>query len=157
MVTEQIPLLPALDARALDGTNYRLPNDLGAARNIVAVAFQKHQQSDVDSWLDDFARLEAEHADLISYEMPTMSRRWGPARSFIDGGMTAAIPDPKARARTITVYTDVGRVLDSLGLPDTEEIAVILCDRDGVVEWMERGERTEAAAASLRAALTDGR
>ena len=31
----------------------------------------------------------------------------GPARWFIDGGMTRGIPDAAARARTITVYTDV--------------------------------------------------
>ena len=152
-MADQTPLLPALEARALDGTEYRLPNDLGGERNLIAVAFQRDHQSDVDSWLGEFAQAEEEHAGLISYEMPTISRRWGPARGFIDGGMTAAIPDPKTRSRTITSYTDVNRVRDSLGLPDTKEIAVILCDRNGVVSWMARGKCTNASAESLRNAL----
>jgi hypothetical protein len=152
-MSEKIRLLPALDARALDGTEYRLPSDLGGERNLIAVAFQRNHQDAVDTWLGEFAALEDEHSDLMTYEMPTISRRWGPARGFIDGGMTAAIPDPKTRARTITAYTDVKRVRDSLGLADTNQIAVIVCDRDGVISWLALGERSDEAAADLRAAL----
>ncbi|CAB4340097.1 unannotated protein [freshwater metagenome] len=153
-MSQSIRLLPAVDARALDGTEYRLPNELGGERNLIAVAFQRNQQDDVDTWLGDFAALEDQHDGLITYEMPTISRRWAPVRGFIDGGMTAAIPDPKTRARTITAYTDVNRVRDSLGLPDTNQIAVIVCDRDGVVSWLARGARSDEAAAELRAALS---
>ena len=42
---------------------------------------------------------------------------------------------------------------DSLGLADTNQIAVIVCDRDGVVSWLALGERSDEAAADLRAAL----
>jgi len=152
-VTEPTVLLPTVEARALDGTGYRLPSELGGERNLIAVAFQRNHQGEVDSWLKDFADLEAQHAGLMTYEMPTISRRWSPVRGFIDGGMTAAIPDPQTRARTITAYTDVNRVRDSLGLPDTKEIAVILCDRNGLVSWLARGKRSDEAAAELRAAL----
>jgi hypothetical protein len=153
VMSEKIRLLPALDARALDGTEYRLPSDLGGERNLIAVAFQRNHQDAVDTGIGEFAALEDEHSELMTYEMPTISRRWGPARGFIDGGMTAAIPDPKTRARTITAYTDVKRVRDSLGLADTNQIAVIVCDRDGVISWLALGERSDEAAADLRAAL----
>ncbi len=152
-MNEKIRLLPAVKARALDGTEYRLPSELGGERNLIAVAFERNHQDDVDSWLGDFAELEHEHPGLIAYEMPTISRRFGPVRGVIDGKMADAIPDPKTRARTITAYTDVGRVRDSLGLPDTKQIAVIVCDRNGVVSWLARGKRGDEAAAGLRAAL----
>jgi hypothetical protein len=89
----------------------------------------------------------------MTYEMPTISRRFIPVRGVLDGKMADAIPDPKTRARTITAYTDVGRICDSLGLPNTKEIAVIVCDRNGVVSWLARGKRSDEAAADLRAAL----
>ena len=153
-MSEKIRLLPAVEARALDGTEYRLPSELGGERNLIAVAFERNHQDDVDSWLGDFAALEDEHTGLIAYEMPTISRRFGPVRGVLDGKMADAIPDPKTRARTITAYTNVGRIRDSLGLPDTKEIAVIVCDRNGVVSWLARGKRSDDAAAGLRAALS---
>ena len=153
VMNEKIRLLPAVEARALDGTEYRLPSDLGGERNLIAVAFERNHQDDVDSWLGDFAALEDEHTGVMTYEMPTISRRFGPVRGVLDGKMAAAIPDPKTRARTITAYTDVKRVRDSLGLADTNQIAVIVCDRDGVISWLALGERSDEAAADLRAAL----
>ena len=144
---------PEVEARSLEGEEFKLPGDLGGELNLLAVAFQRRHQTDVDTWLGDFASLEASREGLFTYEIPTLSRRWTPARRFIDGGMASAIKDHKTRARTLTVYGDVGLVSDSLGLPDREEIAVVLCARDGKVMWLRRGPRDEGAAASLGTAL----
>ena len=147
------PSFPTVEARALDGRKLTLPDELEGGRNLLAVAFQRRHQTDVDTWLDDFESLRKDHEDLFTGEVPTLSRRWTPVRGFIDGGMAAAIPDPRTRASTMTVYGDVSRVSDSLGLPDREQIAVVLCDREGRVFWLHRGPRSDEAAAGLRAAL----
>ena len=63
------------------------------------------------------------------YELPVLSSVYGPARWFIDGGMTRGIPDPAARARTVTVYTDVQKVVENLGLAGTDTIAVLVVER----------------------------
>ena len=147
------PHFPTVEARALDGRRLILPDDLDGRRNVLAVAFQRRHQSDVDTWLDEFESLKKDHEDLFTGEVPTLSRRWAPVRGFIDGGMAAAIPDPRTRATTMTVYGDVSRVSDSLGLPDREKIAVVLCDREGQVAWLHRGPRSDEAASGLRAAL----
>jgi hypothetical protein len=147
------PHFPTVEARALDGRRLILPDDLDGGRNLLAVAFQRRHQSDVDTWLDEFESLKKDHEDLFTGEVPTLSRRWAPVRGFIDGGMAAAIPDPRTRATTMTVYGDVSRVSDSLGLPDREKIAVVLCDREGRVAWLHRGPRSDEAASGLRAAL----
>ncbi|MCX6386934.1 MAG: hypothetical protein NTV40_09975 [Solirubrobacterales bacterium] len=152
-MSEPKPMLVAVEAHSLDGRRLRLPSELEGERNLLAVAFQRRHQSDVDSWLEQFAELERGNRDLFTYEVPTISRRWAPVRGFIDGGMAAAIADPKARARTLTVYTDVDRVRKGLCLPDTSQIAVVLCDRDGVVEWLVRGPSTAVAARQLGVAI----
>ena len=59
------------------------------------------------------------------YVLPVLSARYGPVRWLIDGGMSRGIPDPAARARTITVYTDVEAVVANLGLAGTDTIAVV--------------------------------
>lgn len=147
------PFIPPIRARGLDGRAYDLPEDLAGERNLLAIAFHRHQQADVDTWLPDLVAAEREHPDLRAYEIPTISRRWAPARRLIDGGMVAGIPDPAARARTLTAYTDVGRVTRALGLAGTDDIALVLCDRSGAVAWMAEGPRNGAAAEALAAAL----
>lgn len=145
--------LPEIETRSLEGERLLIPRDLEGRRNLLAIAFHRTQQKAVDTWVADFSRLERSDSTLVAYEIPVISRRWGPLRSFIDGGMTAAIPDPDIRAHTLTAYTDVGRVIDALGVEDTERIVVVVADRDGAIEWLHRGERTEAAVASLELAL----
>ncbi|MFN8130526.1 MAG: hypothetical protein U0R70_03130 [Solirubrobacteraceae bacterium] len=147
------PRVPAIDARGLDGRAWSVPADLEGERNLVAFAFHRHQQADVDTWIPDLEAAAASDPAVRAYEIPTISRRWAPARRFIDGGMVAGIPDPAARARTLTAYTEVGRVTRALGLAGTDDIAIVLCDRSGAVAWMAEGPRNGAAAEALAAAL----
>ena len=140
---------PTVEARSLEGRKLTLPADLEGELKLLAVAFHRHHQRDVDSWSEEFAAIEAEYA-VPSYEVPTISGRWGPARRFIDGGMAAAINDAKVRARTLTVYGDTSRMIDGLDLPDRDRIAVVLCDRSGGVNWLGRGPRTDRLASDLR-------
>ena len=51
------------------------------------------------------------------YQLPVLSFVYGPARWFIDGGMTRGIPDASARACTITVSLTSGRSLTASVLP----------------------------------------
>lgn len=149
MTKERIRNFPAVEAHSLDKRRYLLPSELAGELNLLAVAFERNQQKDVDSWANDFTA--AEDRGLASYEIPVISRRWRPARGFIDGGMAAAIGDPLVLARTLTIYDDVDRISEGLGLPDRSQIAVIVCDRDGIVQWIHRGPRTDEAAAELAA------
>ncbi|MFM8519579.1 MAG: hypothetical protein ACKOB2_04120 [Solirubrobacterales bacterium] len=130
---------PPVEGRSLDDEEVLLPSGLEGDRNLLAVAFHRTQQREVDTWIPLFRELEARFPGLAGYEIPTISGNWRPLRRFIDGGMKAAIPDPLTRRRTVTVYGDVGKVTDGLGLPNRNRIAVLLCDREGEVGWMARG------------------
>jgi hypothetical protein len=67
--------------------------------------------------------------------------------------MTRGIPDATARARTITVYTDVRKVVDGLGLAGTDTIAVLVVEPSGRIRASENGgfeeEKTQRLAAAL--------
>jgi hypothetical protein len=144
---------PEIEARGLDGRSYRLPGDLGSERNVLLVAFHRSQQEVVDGWLPPLLELERRLPDLSVYELPTISRPWAPLRRFIDGGMTRGIPDPAARARTLTAYTDVQRVLDALGLTGTQKVAAALVERDGRISWQGGGDFDQGQLSALSAAL----
>lgn len=147
------PNFPTVEGRSLEDRSIALPSGLEGERNLLAVAFHRTQQRDVDTWIPLFRELEARVPGLAGYEIPTISGGWRPMRRFIDGGMKAAIPDPLTRRRTVTVYGDVGRVTDALGLPGRGQIAVVLCDRAGEIAWMTTGPLTGAAPSELLAAL----
>ena len=142
-----------LAGRALDGKEYRLPGDLANRHNLLVVAFRREHQRLVDQWLPWLLDLERNRADVAVYELPVLSAVYGQARWFIDGGMTRGIPDASARARTITVYTDVRQVVDNLGLAGTDTIAVLIVERSGRILARETGGFGEQKAERLAASL----
>lgn len=130
---------PTVRGTSLTDAELALPRDLEGELNLLAIAFHRGHQKEVDTWIPLFRELESTAPGLAGYEIPTISGSWRPLRWFIDGGMKSAIPDPLTRRRTVTVYGDVSRVTGALGLPDRERIAVVLIDREGEVFWMARG------------------
>ncbi len=145
--------LSPLSGRALDGRAHELPGDLAKPYSLLVVAFRREQQRLVDQWLPWLLEVERDRPDVAVYELPVLSSIYGPARWFIDGGMTRGIPDPAARARTITVYTDVQRVVKNLGLAGTDTIAILVVARSGVILARELGGFEQNKAERLWAAL----
>jgi hypothetical protein len=136
-------MFPTLDTTSLDGRRARLPDDLDRP-TIVILAFQRWQQSEVDAWMEE---LEALGCPYPIFEVPAIRRRYRWARSFIDGGMRAGIPDPRVRARTLTVYTDVGPMLAALGVSSTDHVVVTLVEPSGTLRALHRGPYAPRAAA----------
>ena len=108
----------------------------------------------MDGWLSRLTELERDRSDVAVYEVPVLPARYGPVRWFIDGGMTRGTPDPAARARTITVYTDVSEVVANLGLGGTDTIAVTVVEPTGQILASETGDLDEHKAQRLADALT---
>jgi hypothetical protein len=130
-----------------------LPQGFLGERNLVFVAFQQWQQSQVDAWIPFAQQLEANHPDTRYYELPTIRPLNILARTFINEGMRAGIPDPLARERTITLYVDKESFRRALELPDEDDILVLLLDREGIILWRTDGTFTPDKGEDLVAAL----
>ncbi len=122
---------PLLAAHNLEGAAVQLPSGFTGEQNLVLVAFRRDQQDAVDSWITWYTGVAADHPGLRAYEVPVLATRWSPGRAVIDGGMSRAVATGEARRRTLTVYGDVRRVVDGLGIDRTSEITVLLVDRAG--------------------------
>jgi carbon monoxide dehydrogenase subunit G len=146
--------LSPLSGRSLDGRSYELPGDLAKRYNLLVVAFRREQQAVVDRWLPWLTGLEQGREDVAVYELPVLPSTYSPVRWFIDGGMIRGIPDPGARARTVTVYTDVQKVVENLGLAGTETIAVLVVEGSGRILARELGAFEQEKAERLATALT---
>jgi hypothetical protein len=148
---------PNLRARDLEGTVLELPQALTGDPSIVIVAFQRRQQATVDTWVPWLSELRERLPGIEIYEVPTIARRWLPARRMIDGGMRAGIPDPSTRRRTLTTYTDVTTVLDALALDGTNTIVVCVVDAEGTILWQGLGAYDTTLASELERTVTTAR
>lgn len=134
-----------------------LPAALSADFNVVLVAFQQWQQAQVDTWIPFVEQLESRVESLRYYELPVIQRMNVFARTFINEGMRAGIPNPKARERTITLYLDKGDFRRSLAMPHEDDIYILLLDRRGKVLWRSEGGFTPAKGEALERVIQDAR
>jgi hypothetical protein len=147
---------PSVTGSNLRRQKLNLPQDFQGELNLVFVAFQQWHQTQVDSWLPCARQLEETHSGLLHYELPTIERRNALARTFINEGMRAGIPDPVARERTITLYLDKNAFRQALELPTEDDIYVLLLDRQGQVLWWAEGAFTPEKGDSLAVAVRRG-
>jgi hypothetical protein len=147
---------PAVTGSNLQRKKLALPQDFQGELNLVLIAFQQWQQTGVDTWIPFARQLEETHSGLRYYELPTIQRFNALARTFINEGMRAGIPDPVARERTITLYLDKNAFREALQLPGEDDIYVLLLNRQGRVLWRAEGAFTPEKGESLGAAVRGG-
>ncbi len=147
---------PSVTGSNLQRKKLDLPEGFEGKLNLVLIAFQQWQQSQVDTWIPIARQLEEAHPALRYYELPTIQRLNALARTFINEGMRAGIPDPVARERTITLYVDKDAFKQALQLPREDDIYVLLLDREGRVLWRAEGILTQEKGESLAAAVQGG-
>jgi hypothetical protein len=144
---------PVVTSANLSRRGFTLPADFEGDVNVLLIAFQRWHQRAVDTWIPFVRQLEQAHDDVRYYELPVIQRMNVLGRTFINEGMRAGIPDPVARARTITLYVDKPAFRQALELPHEEDIYVLLVDREGKVLWRAEGAFTPENGESLAAAL----
>ena len=138
----------------LEGERIPLPDGFEGRRNLIAIGFERAHQAAIDTWIDAADRLAARHPGLRFYEVPTIYETNAVYRFWINNGMRRGIPSREARARTVTVYVDRVKFNKSLGIPDTDEIQVLLADADGRILWRTAGPASAAKLAELERALS---
>ncbi len=143
---------PTIKAENLNEVKMTLPQDFGARRSIVFVAYKQNQQDTVNTWLP-FAQKAARKSGVKYFETPVVSSSYKLMSGFINNGMRSGIKDNATRAKTITLFTNVGKFNRQVGLSGTGNIHVIVIDRNGKVLATESGAYSKAKANRISAAL----
>ena len=142
--------LPSVAGEALDGTVFRLPEDLGGAGAVLLVAYRRQTQSDVDRWREV---LEREAPAVRWLEVPTIANPvWRPFAGWIDGGMRGGVPR-ELWGKVVTLYRDAPRLREFLGDRGGYTTHVVVLDGAGTVVWFDPQGFTEEGAAGLLRAL----
>ena len=146
---------PKVSGKNLVGKKYNLPNDLEGELSIVFVAFERDQQTAIDTWIPDTKKLVAKYPNLRYYEIPTIKKLPGIVQSFINSGMRRGIPDKDARAATITLYLDKTNFLKEIGIADEKKIYVYLVNRTGKIFWKAEDRLSIEKFAELEKKVTE--
>lgn len=121
---------PTVSGSNLLRQKMKLPGDFKGELNLIFVAFQQWQQSEINSWIPDVMEWEKQYPGLIYYELPVIENRNNLYKCFINEGMRAGIPNPLTRERTITLYLHKPDFTLSLEMTDEEHIYVLLLNKD---------------------------
>jgi hypothetical protein len=146
-------MFPNVHASNLNRRTFNLPADFESERNLVIVAFQRHQQELVDTWMAPIRDLLARFPDLRVYELPTIRHGNPLFRAWLDGAMRGGLPDHQSREQTITLYVDKVAFRQALGLPHEDTIYILLVDRAGHVYWRAEGAYSAQLASGLEPVL----
>lgn len=139
------PFLVGID---LHGKKRLIPDSFLGKLNLVAVAFERKQQADVDTWIDVAEEWMLLHKDLRFYEVPLIYKVNAPYRFWINNGMRSGISESVARERTITVYTDREAFLSMMNMK-VEKISILLLDDGGKILCPHDGPTTEEAVREI--------
>jgi hypothetical protein len=150
----QNTVFPNVSGSNLERRTFNLPQDFEGKLNLVALAFEQWQQTDVNSWLPTIGRLRELYPSLQFYELPTLTQFNGLFQGFIDGGMRSGISDKATREVTITLYLDRAAFLRTLEIPDTKAVVLLLVDSEGKIYWRGQGAFDEVQAGGLKQTLT---
>jgi hypothetical protein len=144
---------PQITSENLELETLNLPSDFEGDYNLCLIAFQQWHQRLIDTWIPWARQLEQTHLRFRYYEFPVIRRLNPLYRGFIDRGMRAGIPDPVARHKTITLYTDKDAFKQALEINTETDIHLRLVDREGVVHWSAAGALTREATDALTETL----
>lgn len=139
---------PTIKAENLNQVKMTLPADFGAGKSIVFIAYKQNQQDMVNTWLPFAKKTGAKY-----YETPVVSSSYKLMSGFINNGMRSGIKDNATRAKTITLFTNVGAFNKQVGLSGTNTIHVIVVDKSGKVLAQTSGAYTKDKAKAISAAL----
>ena len=142
--------LPQIESKDLDGRILHLPAELPGERTIVLVAFERKQQSNVDTWTKG---LRLAGNSLPWLELPVIDDPGALARWFIVIGMRRGIKEHALWHHVVTLYTDKEALKAALGIVSEKEVYAMVLDREGLVLSQVAGDCTEAGAAQILEAL----
>ncbi|MCB0317579.1 MAG: hypothetical protein KDD56_02395 [Bdellovibrionales bacterium] len=152
VVPGSTPSLPAVELADLNGQVYEFPKDLPASQNVLVLGFSHEQKDSTQSWMAPLAELETKYSNLSVFKVPVIDNKNAALRTIIRNGMRSG-SEEGARSKTLTLFVDSKKLIEHLGITDTDQVSVVLLNSNGQVEWLGKGSVNDGQLSGLTKVL----
>ena len=144
--TENRMRFPVLRTETLSGTMLELPRDITKKATVIAIAFERGVQEQIDAWTDIISKLNTENSsDIDIYEIPMLKGRWKLLSGIIDGGMRSGI-DERKHPFVATYYGDISQYKRKLEIKDESVCHFFILDSGGYITFSAAGSPNSGLA-----------
>jgi hypothetical protein len=141
--------LPPLAAKARDQRSLVLPQELPAERTLALLVFKQDQKEEARSWIDGMGLRKDPSIPWL--KMRVVPAEAGPVALTMESSAHAArtMPAGLRPDRLLSVSTDTSRLVQAMGLFNTDHAQVVVLGRDGQVLAKAQGAFDEDKARAL--------
>jgi hypothetical protein len=140
--------VPSLSAKRLDQTHVAIPQQLPAERTVAVVVFKREQREDAQSWIDGLGLHQ--RSDIAWVRVPVWSPKDPAEQQRIEQHLAKRYPTQSDQARVLPVFTDRDAFVRAAGLGSTDQVSVLVLDREGNVLAKAQGRFDQNKAAAMR-------
>ncbi|MFC5521837.1 hypothetical protein [Polaromonas jejuensis] len=144
--------LPAFMSQTLTRQTVAVPEGLPSDRILALITFQRGQRAQIESWIEGLNLRNDPNIDWVRLFVrndpgtPT-------GRSALENKLREHYPADAERARLMPVFTDRADFVRSAGLNGTDQVSVVVVNRQGEVLARVEGQFDPAKAQTLRETL----
>jgi hypothetical protein len=139
--------LPPLAAKARDQRSLTLPQELPAERTLALLVFKREQKEEARSWIDGMGLRKDPSIPWLKVRV--VPAEAGPVALTMDSSKPADLPPGLRPDRLLSVSTDTSRLVQAMGLSNSDHAQVVVLGRDGQVLAKAQGAYDEDKARAL--------
>ena len=130
---------PKIEGELLSTKAISLPGHCKGKVAVLIVAFKRGSQPQIDSWTKPLLKEFSMHDDFRFIEIPMISNFYSWMSNYIDNGMRKGIV-PSMHKNVMTYYGPLNDYFTYFGVDDKKLCYVFLIDREGIIQFMAKGE-----------------
>ena len=142
--------LPPLAAKARDQSSMTLPQELPAERTLALLVFKQDQKEEARSWIEGMGLRKDPNIPWL--KMRVVPAEAGPVALAMESS-GRPLPAGLRADRLLSVSTDTGRLVQAMGLSNTDHAQVVVLGRDGQVLAKAQGAYDADKARALMETL----
>jgi len=144
--------IPAVSAKALDGSDVALPKSGGMQALILVVGFSKKSEDVCKLWQKKIAAEYQADSRVAFYELPVLQDAPSFVRPMILRGMRKDIPVAE-QGHMVPIYEHEEDWKKLVGFSGAGDAYVVVADAQGHVRWQTHGAMSDASYEQLKAAV----
>lgn len=143
--------LPTLNGSYLTGKKATLPDAARGKVVVYLIGFSYDSRYPVEAWGERFKKDFLTTSGITFFEVPIIGGMGMLGKPFIDSGMRRGTP-AQFHENVLTVYGGAGQLRKAFGAKNDKNAVIVLCDREGLVQWSHEGLFDESKYNELKQA-----